>query len=301
MSEMKMRMFAMAEPAGEHRLTEGETPRHRHANHRPGYSVARGTHAQLDAPPAQGGARAPFYAWIDEGETPTLAIDGVIDTGVGWYEDTVTPRAFREALDGYAGRDILVSINSPGGDVFAGFEIYNMLAHRRGRTTVRVVGMAASAASYIAMAASPGRLHMCEASMMMIHSPWGGLCGNAQAMREQADVLDEIEAIMTGIYMRRFAGSEDELRAMLRAERYMSPTEAHALGLCDEIVAPFEVDADAERAAAAVMAGRYAALDRGALTALRVRLGLPERTPAAAPPPAPDYLAMADAAIATML
>lgn len=243
-----------------------------------------------------------FYAWVDEGETPTLTICGPIDTGTGWYEDTVTPKAFREALDAYAGRDIMVSINSPGGDVFAGFEIYNMLAHRSGKTTVRVTGMAASAASYIAMAADPGCLQMCEASMMMIHSPWGGLCGNAQDMRKQAEILDEIEDIMTALYMRRFSGTENELRAMLAEERYMSPTEAKACGLCDEIVTPFELDTDAERTAAAAVMGRYVAMERGDLDALRARMGIAPRDNKPTPPEDKnDYLAMADALIGRMM
>lgn len=252
--------------------------------------------------PPGGGSTAAFYAWIDEGETPTLVIDGTIDTGTDWYEDAVTPRAFREALDAHAGQDILVSINSPGGDVFAGFEIYNMLAHRTGRTTVRVTGLAASAASYIAMAASPGCLQMCRASMMMLHSPWGGLCGNAEAMRRQAEILDEIEEIMADIYMRRFAGTREELRALLAQERYLSPAEAQGLGLCDAIVTPFEEDAAAEGETEAALAGRYAALDLSALHALRQRLfpAPREKPPDAGGPKTEDrhdYLAMADAVI----
>lgn len=265
------------------------------------FAAAGGDHRHTLITACAAGQQGSFYAWINEGDVPTLAIDGPIDTGVSWYEDTVTPRLFREALDAYEGRDILVSVNSPGGDVFAGFEIYNMLAHRQGRTTVRVTGMAASAASFIAMAASPGCLQMCEASMMMIHSPWSCQTGDAREMRRQADILEEIEEIMTALYMRRFAGSEDELRAMLSEERYMSPTEAKAYGLCDEIVTPPEMDGNAERDEAAAMTGRYAALDKSRLSALRKRMGIAarERT-AATPGDNTDYLAMADALIGRM-
>lgn len=250
----------------------------------------------------------PFYAWIDDGDTPTLAIDGVIDTGSDWYSDAVTPKAFRAALDAHAGQDIVVSINSPGGDVFAGFEIYNMLAARKGGTTVRVMGLAASAASYIAMAADPGKLQMCRASMMMIHNPWSMAYGNAAEMRKQADVLDEVGSIMADIYMQRATCAEEELRAMLDAERYLSPTEALAVGLCDEIIDPAEEDDTEETQAMAAMRGRYVAMSVEDVRRVRSALHIsPRKAAAKAPELIPegnedknDYLAMADALIADM-
>lgn len=250
----------------------------------------------------------PFYAWIDDGDTPTLAIDGVIDTGSDWYSDAATPKDFRVALDAHAGQDIIVSINSPGGDVFAGFEIYNMLAARKGGTTVRVMGLAASAASYIAMAADPGKLQMCRASMMMIHNPWSMAYGNAAEMRKQADVLDEVGSIMADIYMQRATCAEEELRAMLDAERYLSPTEALAVGLCDEIIDPAEEDDAEETQALAALRGRYVAMSIEDVRRVRSTLHIAPRKAAAKshePTPAGnedknDYLAMADALIADM-
>ena len=250
----------------------------------------------------------PFYAWIDDGDTPTLAIDGVIDTGSDWYSDAVTPKAFRAALDEHDGQDIIVSINSPGGDVFAGFEIYNMLASRKGGTTVRVMGLAASAASYIAMAADPGKLQMCRASMMMIHNPWSWAYGNAEEMRKQAEVLDAIGSVMVDIYMQRATCAEEELRAMLDAERYLSPTEALNAGLCDEVIDPAEEDGDEETQAMAALRDRYVAMSVEDVRRVRSALHITPRKPAAKshePTPAGgedknDYLAMADALIADM-
>lgn len=250
----------------------------------------------------------PFYAWIDDGDTPTLAIDGVIDTGSDWYSDAVTPKAFRAALDAHAGQDIVVSINSPGGDVFAGFEIYNMLAARKGGTTVRVMGLAASAASYIAMAADPGKLQMCRASMMMIHNPWSWAYGNAEEMRKQAEVLDAIGSVMVDIYMQRATCAEEELRAMLDAERYLSPTEALAAGLCDEIIDPAEEDDDEETQAMAALRDRYVAMSVEDVRRVRSALHIaPRKSAEKSPKPNSagdedknDYLAMADALIANM-
>lgn len=250
----------------------------------------------------------PFYAWIDDGDTPTLVIDGVIDTGSDWYTDAVTPKAFRAALDAHAGQNIIVSINSPGGDVFAGFEIYNMLAARKGGTTVRVMGLAASAASYIAMAADPGKLQMCRASMMMIHNPWSMAYGNAAEMRKQADVLDEVGSIMADIYMQRATCAEEELRAMLDAERYLSPTEALAVSLCDEIIDPAEEDDAEETQALAALRGRYVAMSVEDVRRVRSALHItPRKSAEKSPKPNSagnedknDYLAMADALIADM-
>lgn len=250
----------------------------------------------------------PFYAWIDDGDTPTLAIDGVIDTGGDWYSDSVTPRAFRAALDEHEGQDIIVSINSPGGDVFAGFEIYNMLAARKGGTTVRVMGLAASAASYIAMAADPGKLQMCRASMMMIHNPWSYAYGNAEEMRKQAEVLDAIGSVMVDIYMQRATCTEEELRAMLDAERYLSPTEAMNAGLCDEVIDPAEEDDDEETQAMAALRDRYVAMSVEDVRRVRSALHIASRKATAKPSEPPpvvekddnDYLAMADALIADM-
>ena len=250
----------------------------------------------------------PFYAWIDDGDTPTLAIDGVIDTGVDWYSDSVTPKAFRAVLDEHEGQDIIVSINSPGGDVFAGFEIYNMLAARKGGTTVRVMGLAASAASYIAMAADPGKLQMCRASMMMIHNPWSYAYGNAEEMRKQAEVLDAIGSVMVDIYMQRATCTEEELRAMLDAERYLSPTEALNAGLCDEVIDPAEEDDDEETQAMAALRDRYVAMSVEDVRRVRSALHIAPRKATAKPSEPPpvvekddnDYLAMADALIADM-
>lgn len=244
-----------------------------------------------------------FWAWQTEGVAmPVLAISGPIDTDM-WFGNEVTPRDFARALAAHEGEEILVSVDSPGGDVFAGFDIYSQLKLRRGVTNVRVMGIAASASSYICMAASPGRLTMCRASMMMIHKPRSSSVGTADDKRGEADVLDALEDMMVDIYRQRATIDEAALRAMLREERYLSPTEAMAIGLCDAIADPPET-AEAERAARAAMGARYAAMDMAQVRALRRTLPIdpPRRT---AEPEVPkgqthDYLAMADAIIAAI-
>ena len=207
-------------------------------------------------------------------DTARLIISGVIDTGTGWYEDAVTPQQLRKELDACAGMDLTVEINSPGGDVFAGYEIYNMLLEREGMTRVLVTGIAASAASIIAMAADKGELMMCECSMMMVHNPWTMLAGESKELRHEADVLDLIRDTMLTAYMHRFAGSEDEMIALLDAETHLTPERAVELGLADGIAAP-DAEEDGARGIAADMLSRYAALDANAL---REKWGVPHRT-----------------------
>ena len=178
-----------------------------------------------------------FWAWrAQSGDEPAhLRLDGVIDSGQSWFDDTVTPRAFRAELDAHEGETIVVDINSPGGDIFAGFDILDMLQSRKGVTRVRIPALCASAASIIAMGADPGELVMTRTGMLMIHNPLVSACGNAGDLREQAAVLDEITDIMVGVYMDRFKGEESALRALLDAESYMTADEALGHGLIDRI------------------------------------------------------------------
>lgn len=216
-----------------------------------------------------------FWDWMDASEDTdgraVLVLSGAIDTGESWYEDAVYPARFRQELAAHAGEAIQVEINSPGGDVFAGFEIYNMLLAHAGSVRVRIVGLCASAASIIAMAADAGELIMCEMSMMMIHNPWTYAAGNSGELREQADVLDLIRDVMVEAYMHRFSGTQEELIGLLDADTYLPPARAVELGLCDAIEGREDDAPDAQDAAAAML-GRYAAMSGE--TAARLRAAL---------------------------
>ena len=233
-----------------------------------------------------------FWNWITASEDTehraVLVLSGAIDSGESWYGDGVWPDRFREELAAHAGENVQVEINSPGGDVFAGFEIFNMLHDHDGNVRVRVVGMAASAASIVAMAASPGELCMCEASLMMIHNPWTMALGDSEALREQADVLDTIRDVMVNVYMHRFTGTREELETMLDEESWLSPARAMEQGLCDEIESAGEPEGDSLTASA--MAGRYAALSRETIAEIRARFGVKK------PETAPKAMAAEDAA-----
>lgn len=246
-----------------------------------------------------------FWNWIaaseDTGNRAVLTLSGAIDSGESWYEDAVWPARFRQELDAHAGESIQVEINSPGGDVFAGFEIYNMLRSHNGSVRVRVVGMAASAASIVAMAASKGELAMCEASMMMIHNPWTWTAGNSEELREQADVLDMIRDVMVDVYMNRFSGEQADLEGMLSRETWLTPARAMEHGLCDEIETAEDGSGD-EPLSASAMAGRYAAMSRAQMDEIRERFGVKKEAARQPEPMAADKAAAlldeADALIA---
>src|SRR5262249_29690020 len=139
--------------------------------------------------------------------------------------------------------DIEMHINSPGGDVFDGIAIYNQLRHRQGQVAVIVDGLAASAASFIAQAASPGQLGMSPHSQMMIHDGFGMSIGNAADMRQMADLLDKASDNIAGIYADRTGKPAEYWRNLMRSETWLSDSEAVAEGLADYVVGQGEPSA----------------------------------------------------------
>jgi ATP-dependent protease ClpP protease subunit len=131
---------------------------------------------------------------------------------------------------------IVLRINSPGGDVFEGSAIYSQLASSGVPVDVMIDGLAASAASFIAMV---GRsVSMGDNAMMMIHNPWSIEMGDANDMRKCADTLDKVRDSMLPAYMRRYSGTQDELIALLDAETWLTAEDCKQAGLADEITTP---------------------------------------------------------------
>lgn len=127
---------------------------------------------------------------------------------------------------------IVLRINSPGGDVFEGAAMYNLLSQSAIPVDVIVDGLAASAASYVAMAGKT--VTMGQGAMMMIHNPWAIEIGDANAMRKMAETLDKVRDSMLSGYMNRFNGSEEELKNFLDEETWLTASDALALGLSDQ-------------------------------------------------------------------
>lgn len=146
----------------------------------------------------------------------------------------VTAADFVKDLAGVGG-DIDVHMNCPGGDVFEGVAIYNALKQRSGSVAVYVDGLAASAASFIAQAASPGRLVIAKTASMMIHDAFGMGIGNAVDMRQLADLLDQQSDNIAGIYADRSGKPVADWRDAMRAESWYVGQEAVDAGLADTV------------------------------------------------------------------
>lgn len=146
----------------------------------------------------------------------------------------VTAKEFASQLKGIEkDRKISLRINSPGGSVFDGTAVYNMIADRRENVVAYIDGLAASMASVIAMAA--GKVVMADNSMMMIHDPIGAAYGGSEDLRKMADVLDKIGGTISGAYEKKTGKTEADVKAAMAEETWFTAQEAKDWGLADEI------------------------------------------------------------------
>lgn len=166
-----------------------------------------------------------------------------------WFDDDITPQLFREELNAGSG-DITVWINSPGGDCVAAAQIYNMLMDYRGSVTVKIDGIAASAASVIAMAGT--KVLVSPVSMLMIHNPATIASGDAAEMQKAIAMLDEVKESIINAYEIKTGMSRTKLSHLMDAETWMDAHTAVDLGFADEIMAR-PADAGAENHAAGPM------------------------------------------------
>jgi ATP-dependent Clp protease protease subunit len=151
-----------------------------------------------------------------------------------WWGDEVTPAQFQKDLAALGQIEQLdVYINSPGGDVFAGITIYNILKRHSAKVTVHVDGLAASAASVVAMAGD--RIVMPKNATLMIHNAWSIGWGNKTAMRSLADELERLDGQLADIYAARTGKDAGVVALWMDAERWMSGDEALKDGFCDEV------------------------------------------------------------------
>jgi len=166
-------------------------------------------------------------------KTAEVQIYGVI-SDEKWYEDDVTPNEFKAELDALGDIDLLnVHINSPGGSVFAGFTLYNILKRHPAAVATHVDGMAASIASVVLQGAD--ERVMATNGMVMIHNPMAIALGYAEDLRKVADDLDKIREPIVKSYSDRVSVSDDEVKAMMDAETWMTAEEAVEKGFADRI------------------------------------------------------------------
>lgn len=168
-------------------------------------------------------------------KTPVLSIFD----DIGAYG--VSAKSFLDDLRTVTTDEVDVEINSPGGDVFAGLAIYNGLRASGKKINVKVLGLAASAASLVAMAGDT--IEMPENAFMMVHNPWGFAMGGADEMRNTADVLDKIGAGLVSTYAKRTGKTDQEIAALLDAETWMTAQEAVNAGFATSVTPALAVKA----------------------------------------------------------
>ncbi|MBQ3704500.1 MAG: Clp protease ClpP [Oscillospiraceae bacterium] len=174
-----------------------------------------------------------FWDWVkNDDETRTLYLEGVI-AEESWFKDDITPAMFKEELFSGSG-PITLHINSPGGDCIAASQIYTMLMEYPHDVTVQIDGMAASAASVIAMAGT--KVCMSPTSMIMVHNPFTAAMGDSEEMRKAIQLLDEVKESIINAYQIKTGLSRTKLSHLMDSETWMNAKKAKELGFCDEIL-----------------------------------------------------------------
>ena len=189
-----------------------------------------------------------FWKWRNQAEAGTapeertLFLNGTI-AEESWFDDDVTPQLFKDELNAGSG-DITVWINSPGGDCVAAAQIYNMLSNYKGKVTVKIDGIAASAASVIAMAGDT--VLVSPVSMLMIHNPATIAWGDHAEMQKAIDMLSEVKESIINAYVLKTGLSRPKLSHLMDAETWMDANKAVELGFADEIMARAKTEPEKE-------------------------------------------------------
>ena len=169
----------------------------------------------------------------DSNSDTTISVLDVIGQDY-WTGEGVTAKRIAAALRSIGDKDVVVNINSPGGDMFEGLAIYNTLREHKGKVTVKVLGLAASAASIIAMAGD--EVQISRAGFFMIHNCWVLAAGNRHELREVADWMEPFDKAMAGIYQERTGLDEKDIESQLDAESWIGGQAAVDQGFADSLL-----------------------------------------------------------------
>lgn len=171
-------------------------------------------------------------AAADDDENSISILDVI---GQDYWGDGVTSNRIAAALRSIgANEPVTVNINSPGGDMFEGIAIYNMLRAHKGEVTVKILGMAASAASIIAMAGD--NIQIGRPSFFMIHNAWIVAIGNRNDLRDAADYLEPFDAAMADVYVARTGQDTKAVQSMMDRETWIGGSDAVAKGFADGLL-----------------------------------------------------------------
>ena len=165
-----------------------------------------------------------------------------------WTGEGVTAKRVSSALRAMGAGPVTVNVNSPGGDMFEGLAIYNLLREHKGEVTVKVLGLAASAASIIAMAGDT--VQIARAGFLMIHNAWVVAMGNRNDLRDYADTLEPFDRAMADIYAAHTGKETKAMAKLMDAETWIGGSDAVDQGFADELLPADQVDKKGGKASA---------------------------------------------------
>src|SRR5690606_7422034 len=189
-------------------------------------------------------------AAAEEDDERTISMFDVIGQDF-WTGEGVTTKRIAAALRNMGAGPVTVNVNSPGGDMFEGLAIYNMLREHKGEVTVKVLGLAASAASVIAMAGDT--IQIARAGFLMIHNAWVVAMGNRNDLREYADTLEPFDLAMADIYAARTGQDQKAITKMMDAETWIGGSSAVEDGFADELLPSDQIKQDGTKATASAV------------------------------------------------
>lgn len=185
----------------------------------------------------------------------TASISIYDSIGDNWEGTGVTSKRISAALRTIGARDLTVNVNSPGGDFFEGVAIYNLLREHKAKVTINVMGLAASAASVIAMAGD--EILMGEGSFLMIHNAWTVAIGNRHDLAQAAQTLEPFDTAMANLYAKRAGISQADAVALMDKETWIGAEQAvadgFATGLLDSAQVAKDTNASGGRKALALI------------------------------------------------
>lgn len=175
-----------------------------------------------------------FWKWLKDETTGEriLRLDGAI-SDVTWLGDEVTPAQFRQELNSGKG-DVVIWINSPGGDVFAAVEIFNQLKEYSGRVTAKIDSLCASSASIVAMAAD--EILISPSGQMFIHNPETIAAGNTAEFQAAIDMLNEVKESIINAYELKTHLPRNRISELMNAATWLNAKKAVELGFADKIL-----------------------------------------------------------------
>lgn len=172
---------------------------------------------------------------VAENKEDNSSIDIFDVIGSDYFGDGFTAKRMSAALRLIGeDKDVTININSPGGDVFEAATIYNLLSQHKGKVTVNILGLAASAASVIAMAGD--NIKIAQNGFLMIHNAWSIVMGNKDDLRQAADTLEQFDKSILATYVARTNISESKISKMMDNETWIGADDALEFGFADEII-----------------------------------------------------------------